>query len=181
MTNQIKTLITTALFTAAFSAVSVQTVFAANDVTEPVASSSASAETSASATTNMEILKEKVKADKKLVVANNMNLTEKEAKAFWPIYDAYQKDLQSINKRTANVIDAYALAYKKGAVLNDTAKKLLDDSIAIEISESKLKQTYADKLSKVIPAAKAARYIQIESKIRAIVKYQLAEAIPLVE
>jgi hypothetical protein len=181
MTNSIKTLITTALFTAAFSAVSVQTVFAANDVTEAVATSSSSAETSTSATTTMEILREKVKADKKLVVANNMNLTEKEAKAFWPIYDAYQKDLQSINKRMAGVIDAYVLAYNKGAVLNDTAKKLLDDSIAIEISESKLKQTYADKLSKVIPAAKAARYIQIENKIRAIVKYQLAEAIPLVE
>jgi hypothetical protein len=80
-----------------------------------------------------------------------------------------------------SVIDAYALAYNKGAVLNDTAKKLLDDSIAIEMSESKLKQTYADKLSKVIPAAKAARYIQIENKIRAIVRYQLAASIPLVQ
>jgi len=181
MTNQIKTLITTALFTAAFFTASTQPVFAANETTDSVATSSASAEVSTSATTTMEILREKVQADQKLVVANNMNLTEKEAKAFWPIYDAYQKDLQSINKRMTGVIDAYALAYNKGAVLNDTAKKLLDDSIAIEISESKLKQTYADKLSKVIPAAKAARYIQIENKIRAIVKYQLAEAIPLVE
>ena len=34
---------------------------------------------------NMEILRQKIKADKKLVVAANMNLTEAEAKAFWPI------------------------------------------------------------------------------------------------
>jgi hypothetical protein len=44
---------------------------------------------------NMQILAEKIKADKKLVVANNMGLTESEAKAFWPIYDAYQNDLAS--------------------------------------------------------------------------------------
>ena len=48
---------------------------------------------------NMQILEEKVKADKKLVVANNMGLTESEAKAFWPIYDAYQKDLAQLNDR----------------------------------------------------------------------------------
>jgi hypothetical protein len=35
---------------------------------------------------NMEILKEKVRADKKLIVASNMNLTDAEAKQFWPLY-----------------------------------------------------------------------------------------------
>jgi hypothetical protein len=181
MTIQIKTLISTVLFTATFSTALIMPAFAADEAAASAVTSTASAETTTSATTTMEILREKVRADKKLVVANNMNLTDKEAKVFWPIYDAYQKDLQNINKRMATLIDAYALAYNKGAVLNDTAKKLLDDSIAIEISESKLKQTYADKLSKVIPAAKAARYIQIENKIRAIVRYELADAIPLVE
>lgn len=181
MTIQIKTLISTVLFTATFSTALIMPAFAADEAAASAVTSTASAETTTSATTTMEILREKVRADKKLVVANNMNLTDKEAKVFWPIYDAYQKDLQNINKRMATLIDAYALAYNKGAVLNDTAKKLLNDSIAIEISESKLKQTYADKLSKVIPAAKAARYIQIENKIRAIVRYELADAIPLVE
>lgn len=176
MSKKIRTLVCLTLFTAAMTL----PAFAANEAVSS-APASAVSEDSHSATSTMEILRDKVKADKKLVVANNMNLTEKEAKVFWPIYDAYQNDLQGINKRIANVIDAYALAYNKGAVLNDMAKKLLDDSIAIEMSEAKLKQTYADKLSKVIPAAKAARYIQIENKIRAIVRYQLADAIPLVE
>jgi hypothetical protein len=42
---------------------------------------------------NMQILREKIKADKKLLVASNMELTESEAKNFWPIYEDYQKDL----------------------------------------------------------------------------------------
>ncbi|HXV10933.1 MAG TPA: hypothetical protein VD839_09040, partial [Burkholderiales bacterium] len=48
---------------------------------------------------DMQILAEKIKADKKLVVAANMQLTEEEAKGFWPVYEAYQKDLAGINKR----------------------------------------------------------------------------------
>lgn len=129
----------------------------------------------------MEVLRQKLRADKKLVVSDNMNLTDSEAKAFWPIYDAYQQDLYQINLRLAKVINDYALAYNKGAVLNDTAKKLLDESIAIELAEARLKQSYVPKLSKALPAAKVARYIQIENKIRAIIRYELAGAIPLVE
>ena len=48
---------------------------------------------------NMQILRDKLKADKKLLVASNMELTESEAKGFWPIYDEYQKELQKLNQR----------------------------------------------------------------------------------
>ncbi|MDP2784449.1 MAG: hypothetical protein Q8O38_07655 [Sulfurimicrobium sp.] len=147
--------------------------FAADDSTTGMAGDGA--------TSNMDILREKISADKKLVVANNMNLTDAEAKGFWPVYDAYQKDLQKINERLVKVINDYALAYNKGAVLNVTAKQLLDEAIAIELAEAKLKQSYVPKLGKALPAAKVARYIQIENKIRAIIRYSLAEGIPLVE
>ena len=52
-------------------------------------------------TTNMEILRQKIKADKKLVVAQNLGLTDTEGVAFWPVYESYQKDLQQINQRLA--------------------------------------------------------------------------------
>ncbi|MDV6343926.1 hypothetical protein [Nitrosomonas sp. Is37] len=130
---------------------------------------------------NMEILRDKIAADKKLVVANNMSLTEEEAKAFWPVYDAYQKDLHEINQRLTKMIDDYALAFNKGAISNEKAKQLIDEAIAIEMAEANLKRTYVPKLSAVLPGAKVARYLQIENKIRAIVRYELAELIPLAE
>jgi Ni/Co efflux regulator RcnB len=133
------------------------------------------------ATTNMDILREKIKADKKLVVAENLALTDAEGKAFWPVYDAYQKDLQGINQRLTAAILAYADAYNKGPVANETAKKLLDESLAIEDAEAKLKTALVPKVLAVLPATKAARYIQIENKIRAAVRYELAANIPLVE
>lgn len=137
-------------------------------------------EAESSAAINSDILYEKIVADKKLLVASNMDLTDEEAKGFWPIYDAYQQELHQINQRTAELINDYALAYNKGAVLNETARKLIDESIAIEMAEVNLKKSYIPKLSKVLPDAKVARYIQIENKIRAIIRYDLVDAIPLV-
>ena len=133
------------------------------------------------ATTNMEILRQKIKADKKLVVARNLNLTDAEGTAFWPVYHAYQKDLQQINQRLAAAILAYADAYNKGPVTNETAKKLLDEALAIDEAEAKLKSAAAPKILAALPATKAARYIQIENKIRAAMRYELAASIPLVE
>ncbi len=130
---------------------------------------------------DMQILKDKLKADKKLLVATNLALTDAEAKGFWPVYDAYQKDLGVINKRIGAAIEQYANAYNAGVVADDVAGKLINESVAIEGSEAQMRKDYAAKVLKVLPAAKGARYLQIESKIRALIRYELAAAIPLVE
>ena len=140
------------------------------------------AETASSADTNMQILVQKLKADKKLLVAGNMELTDAESKGFWPLYDAYQKDLQHVNERIVKVVSEFAEAYNqgKGTIANDTAKKLLNETISIEEQEVKLKRANAEAIGKVLSASKTARYIQIENKIRAIIKFELAQQIPLV-
>ena len=132
-------------------------------------------------TTNMEILRQKIKSDKKLVVAQNLNLTDAEGAAFWPVYEAYQKELQQINERLSATIHAYADAYNKGPVANDAAKKLVDEALAIDDAELQLKKTAIPKVMAALPAMKAARYIQIENKIRAAIRYELAASIPLVQ
>jgi hypothetical protein len=129
---------------------------------------------------NMQILREKLKADKKLVVAANMELTESEAKGFWPIYEQYQKDLQKINQRIASVLQGYADDFRSKSLTDEKAKKLIDEATAIDRAEANLKSTYAPKLSKVLPVKKVARYLQIENKIRAVVKYDIASGVPLV-
>jgi len=136
---------------------------------------------SKSSSTNMEILKEKIKADKKLLVADNLQLTDKEAKGFWPIYDAYQKDLHTINEHLRKTIEAYAEGYNKGTITDAEATKLISEAIGVDESEVKLRRTYLAKLEKVLPGKKVARYLQIESKIRALIRFDLASNIPLVE
>ena len=130
---------------------------------------------------NLQILRDKIKADKKLLVATNMELTESEAKGFWPIYDEYQKDLQKINQRIVNLLDSYADDYRAKSLTDAKAKKLIDAAVAIDQAEANLMSAYAPKLSPVLPARKVVRYLQIENKIRAVVKYDIASGVPLVQ
>jgi hypothetical protein len=51
--------------------------------------------------------------------------------------------------------------------------------LEIDAAEATLKTAIVPKIMAVLP--KAARYIQIENKIRAAVRYELAARIPLVE
>ena len=129
---------------------------------------------------NMQILRDKIKADKKLLVAANMELTEAQAKAFWPVYDQYQKDLTAINQRIGKLIESYAADYRANTMTDEKANKLIAEYVAIEKAEAGVKESSVPKLSKVLPPKKVARYLQIENKIRALVKYELAGEIPLV-
>jgi len=130
---------------------------------------------------NMKILLDKVKADKKLLVAANMGLTEAEAKGFWPVYEAYQKGLMAINKRIGDLVVNYAEAYQANTLTGKKAKKLTTELVGIQKAEAELQSSFVPKLSKVLPAKLVLRYLQIENKIRAVVKYELAAEIPLVD
>ena len=130
---------------------------------------------------NMDILRDKLKADKKLIVATNMELTESEAKNFWPVYDDYQKELQKINQRMVTMLESYADDYRKKSLTDEKAKKLMDEALAIDQAEANLKSSYAPKLSKALPVIKVVRYLQIENKIRAVVRYDIASGVPLIK
>ena len=130
--------------------------------------------------TNMQILGDKVKADKKLVVAANMNLSEAEGKAFWPIYDAYQRDLQVLKDRFTTSIRAYADAYNQDTLTDEMASRLIDAALAIDQDEVAMRKAYAARLNAVLPGKKVARYLQIENKIGAVIRFEFADGIPLV-
>ncbi len=130
---------------------------------------------------NMQILLDKIKADKKLLVAKNMDLTESEAQGFWPVYEQYQQELANFNQRIGKLIESYAAAYRTNSMTDEAAKKLIDEYVAIEKGEAAVKAFYVPKLNQVLPPKKVARYFQIENKIRAAIKYQLAGEIPLVQ
>jgi len=110
-----------------------------------------------------------------------MALTEGEAKAFWPLYEQYQKELHQINDRTAMLLVGYSNAYGTSNLTDEKAKALLENYFEIEEAEIKLKRSFVPKLSNVLPGVKVARYMQLENKIRAIVKYELAREVPLAQ
>jgi hypothetical protein len=123
-------------------------------------------------------LRARIQSDKKGIIQRNLPLTEKEAKDFWPIYDKYEQELagpQSVINRS--IID-YVNA---GTNITDAnAKRIVDQILKAQVSEAKIRQSQFAKVSKVLPAAKAARFMQLENKMRSVILYETASAIPLV-
>jgi hypothetical protein len=128
---------------------------------------------------NMDIVKEKIRTDKKLFIATNMQLTESEAKTFWPIYDVYQSELETLVNRKGKLIEKFAANYE--SMSDETAKSLLDNNLSIDSDYQKLRQSYLSKIRGVLPDKKVARFYQLESKIHAIVEFEIARRIPLVQ
>lgn len=127
----------------------------------------------------MEILREKARADKKLVVATALALTEGEAKAFWPVYNAYQSDMIAHYDKLLSLIDRFAQGYD--TMTDQSATQLLNDYLALEANHVALLKAYVPRFQKVLPALKVARLYQVENKMRALVNYDLARQIPLVK
>ena len=128
---------------------------------------------------NMQLVREKIKTDKKLFIAQNMNLTESEAKVFWPVYENYQKDLAKLVDKTVKLVENYAANYQ--TMTEEAAKELINGYLAIEGERVTLMKSFLPKFRKVLPEKKVARYYQLENKINAVVNYELARQIPLVK
>src|SRR5262249_61058196 len=114
--------------------------------------------------------REAVRVEKKAFVAKTLKLTEAEGKRFWPIYDAYQRDLDVVNRR--RVLALETLVGRDMDVSDIYARNLAGELIATDEAELKLRRALQNRLLSrtperdVMPATKAARYLQLESKIR---------------
>ena len=128
---------------------------------------------------NMDLVKEKIRTDKKLFIATNMQLTESEAKAFWPVYDAYQAEIGKLKDREIKLIEKFAANFE--TMSDDVAKSLLDESLSIDSTHQKLRQSYLSKFRGILSDKKVARYYQLESKVDAVFEYEIARRIPLVQ
>jgi phage-related minor tail protein len=126
---------------------------------------------------NMEIVRTALRADKKALVATNLQLTDAEAKAFWPVYDRYEKDLLTAHNSLYQVVQEFAAHYDK--LTNEKALELVERYLSAEEARAKVRRSYLKEISKVLPGLKVARFYQIENKIDAVVRYEMAGVIPL--
>ena len=126
-----------------------------------------------------EVLLDAVRSNRKALVAVNLKLSNDEAAKFWPVYDRYQKEIGAIGDRLVAVIQDYTANFAN--LSDDKAMKLVDDYLAVEADRVKVRQSYVGEFAKVLPGRTLARLYQIENKMDALIRYDLAATIPVVE
>jgi hypothetical protein len=131
------------------------------------------------ANANLDILRDTIRANRKALVAVNLTLSDAEAAQFWPIYDRYQKELTAVNDRVVKVVEDYTTNFR--ALTDEKAAQLIGDYLSAEEDRAKVRRAYLPEIAKTLPGRKVARFYQIENKTDAILRYDLAAAIPVVE
>lgn len=117
--------------------------------------------------------------DKRGYVKQSLALTDAEAKRFWPIYDNYQRHLDTTVRRGNRLVEE--LVALDRPVTDANAKRIAAEMVAIEGEEARDRRRLANQLGRALPPAKALRYLQIENKAKALRAYDVAATLPLVK
>ena len=128
---------------------------------------------------SMEILRDTLRSNKKALVAVNLALSDEEARAFWPVYDRYQAELTVVGDRLLQVIEDYTRTF--GSTTDAQARKLVDDYLVIQRDRVELRHSYVEPFAEALPGRKLMRFYQIENKIDAVMRHELAASIPVIE
>ena len=129
--------------------------------------------------TDLAALRTAAKTDKRAFVAATLALSDSQAKKFWPVYDAYQRSLDAANRIRAVAIEG--LLSRDKPITDLYAKQLAAELVESDEAEVKARRTLYNRVMRALPPTKAARYLQLESKIRAVQNYDLAAAFPLIK
>ena len=127
----------------------------------------------------VEIMRSVLTTEKKVAIADAMQLTDSESGPFWLLYKEYNDKMYTIQNTRVDAIKEYSKNYE--SLSNEKADELWNMVLQFKTQSAKLEKTYYKKFKKIIPAGKAARYFQAENKIAALVAAQLAVDVPLIE
>jgi len=117
------------------------------------------------------------RAQRKATVGANMNLTPDEASKFWPVYDAYEKRMDSIEDRHVKELKDFAAKYN--SFTDADAKKKLDEVFAIQQARLDVQKEFVSQFRDVVSQVKVTRFYQIDNKIQALIQCDIAQLVPL--
>jgi hypothetical protein len=145
--------------------------------TKPQSAASDSQETNIRA--YVELLRSDVKSVKTTILTEIMQLNDDQSAKFWPIYRAYDLELQALNDQKLAGIQEYAKNY--GVLSDEKADELAKLALELENKRNDLKKKYYDKVREQLGGVVAARFLQVENQMLMIVDLQIASLLPIVE
>jgi len=125
----------------------------------------------------IEVARSIVTADRQAVVVSTMELTDTEGKDFWPLYHEYRSEMGKVTDELMNLVLEYAKLYPN--IPEEQAKQMLKTYTSLQQRHVDKRTAYLKKFSKVLPAAKALRFAQVESRLDLLVQLHLAAVVPL--
>lgn len=106
---------------------------------------------------------DKIEAYKIAFITEKLNLTPKEAAAFWPVYNEYSDKLVSLRNKETNRIKSLNM----DANLTDAeAEVFIKDYLNYKEQINDLTQKYVAEFKKVLPLSKVAKLVTLEQEFK---------------
>jgi hypothetical protein len=119
-------------------------------------------------------------AARKTLIRSNLPLTESEAQAFWPVYEAYEEQIAKLGERRSSFMGKLGEDFD-AVVTKERAAQIIHDTLDQQQNRNKITAQYFKQLEQVLPGNKLLRYFQIEYQLRAITEAKIVQSIPLVQ
>jgi len=127
----------------------------------------------------IEALKADIRVHVRRIIEVNMQLREKEAAVFWPIYDRYDEDMRKLNYERSSILDFYADNYR--TLSDEQAKELIRRMSYVDRRKLSIDEKYAREMGKVLSVKTALRFFQIERQVDRLVALKIMSQIPLAQ
>ncbi len=125
----------------------------------------------------VEALRSDLRTDRKVIIAEQMNFTDRESEAFWPIYREYRAEAEKVSDGVVKLILEYGDLYPQ--VPEEKAKQMLKQYAKAEANLLSIKTKYLKKFGTVLPASKVFRFAQLDNRLDLGIRVGMASAIPL--
>ncbi len=127
----------------------------------------------------VELTKQAAETQRQAIVMRGMEMTEAQSQVFWPVYREYRTDMGKVLDR----LIALAMDYADNMddLSDEQAAYILDEFLRIQNADYKTKHKYVKRFRKVLPEKKVTRFYQIDNKLDAVVRFDAARTVPLVE
>jgi polyhydroxyalkanoate synthesis regulator phasin len=126
----------------------------------------------------LDLTREAVESQRRILVSGSLRLSEAEAKAFWPLYDDYEKERKPLDTRANKLVSDFLAA--AGSLSDAQARAMVDEALSLEQARARVRRSWYDRMAKAISARELARFYQIENKLDSVVRADLSKQIPLV-
>jgi hypothetical protein len=127
----------------------------------------------------IQLLRTDLNAQKEQIIKETMQLDEKQAAVFWPIYKDYESALAKLSDEKLAMIHDYAANFM---TMNDEkADQLAQRVMALDDQRNALRRQYYDRMRKSLPAVVVARFFQVDNQIQLLVDLKIASNLPIIE
>lgn len=127
---------------------------------------------------DIDIIQSAFGKNKKDLVKDYMELSQKDSAAFWKLYDEYEDKRKVIGRERINLLEQYANEYQN--LDNAKAEKLATDLLNNDAKYNSLYQTYFKKFTGILGARNAAKFLQLEMYVQTYIRANVMREIPLI-